>query len=235
MITIENLKFADYGFFINLDTRTDRFEKITTQLAEIELNGVQRQSAYSLTDSGPTNCKHSHYSVFEEFLKTDGNTLLVLEDDCLFLDNFKNNYTNIIDDINNTDWDLFWLGCRNRRTPKKYKNNTYKVSSVSHAQSYLIKRNLCEHILQNYPINQHTPIAIDELLCLMVYGSDVVEYPEKYNFYDLDSPIDVLPTKFTALCYKEALTTQYASYSDLSKFNVDYEEYITSSYPQYYD
>ena len=231
MVTINDIKISDVGYFINLDKRKDRLEKITNQFNDLNIIGVERFSANSSTDSGPTNCKISHYSLFEKFLKTEGKVLLVLEDDCLFLDNFKFNHKDILNDINLTEWDLFWLGCRNRRTPIKHTNNTLKVSSVSHAQSYLIKRNLCEHILTTYPVNEYSTTAIDELLCLLVYGEEVVKNPKKFNFYDLDSPITQLPTYFTSLCYKEALTTQYQSYSDLWYNNVDYEEYIKNSYP----
>jgi hypothetical protein len=81
-----------------------------------------------------------------KLIETDKEILLVLEDDCLFLDPMKFEYEEIFTQINSIDWDLYWLGCRNRRSPTFYKNKSYKVSSVSHAQSYLIKRNMCEYI-----------------------------------------------------------------------------------------
>lgn len=231
MVKIDDIKIADVGFYINLDFREDRKNKIENQLTDLNISGVNRFSAYSKYNSGPLNCKKSHYLLFEELLKTDFETLLVLEDDCLFLDYFSNDYKNILNNINNTNWDLFWLGCRNRRSPIYYENNCYKVSSVSHAQSYLIKRSFCEHILTTYPIDTEVSTAIDELLCLSIYGYDVVKNPNKYNFYDLDQPLNILPTKFISLCYEKSLTTQYASYSDLWKHNVDYEYYIINSFP----
>ena len=231
MITINDIKIADLGYVINLDKRTDRLDKINQQMVDFNIKGVNRLSATDTLDSGPLNCKESHYRTYEEFLKTDGEVLLVLEDDCLFLDPLKLDTELILNNINNTDWDLFWLGCRNRRTPIPFKNKTYKVSSVSHAQSYLIKRELCEYLLENYPIDSHLTTAIDELLCLAIYGYDVTTNPNSVNFYQLDSPITELPTIFTSLCYEKSLTSQFASYSDLWHMDVDYTEYIKNSHP----
>ena len=231
MVSINKVKIADVGYVINLDKRTDRLENIQTQFDDLNITGVQRFSAVDNLGSGPLNCKQSHYRVYEEFLKTDREVLLVFEDDCLFLDPLKTEYEKIINDIYSTDWDLYWLGCRNRRWPIHYKNKSYKVSSVSHTQSYLIKRNMCEYLLENYPINSHVTTAIDELLCLSIFGFDVTTDPNKFNFYQLDNPLNDLPTIFTSLCYEKSLTTQYASYSDLSNTQVDYEYYIKSSHP----
>jgi len=231
MVSINKLKIADVSYVINLDKRIDRLKNIQKQFDELNIEGVQRFSAIDNLGSGPLNCKQSHYKVYEEFLKTDGDVLLVLEDDCLFLDPLKFNYNEIVNEINSTDWDLYWLGCRNRRSPVFYKNKSYKVSSVSHAQSYLIKRNLCEYILKTYPINIHLNTAIDELLCLLIYGYEVTSDPNKFNFYQLDNPLNHLPTIFTSLCYEKSLSSQYASYSDLQNMEVNYTEYIKNSHP----
>jgi GR25 family glycosyltransferase involved in LPS biosynthesis len=231
MVEVINVKIADIGYYINLDKRTDRREKIEFQFKELHIFGVDRFSAYDKYSSGPMNCKKSHYLLYEELLKTDFESLLVLEDDCLFLDYFEENYESIFEEINNTEWDLFWLGCRNRRWPLHYKGNCYKVSSVSHTQSYIIKKKFCKLLLDTYPIEKYVTTAIDELLCLSIYGEDVVRDPNKYNFYNLDQPLDVLPTNYISLCYEKPLTTQYASYSDLWSTNVDYEKYIANSFP----
>jgi GR25 family glycosyltransferase involved in LPS biosynthesis len=231
MVKINDIKIADVGYFINLDKRTDRLEILTNQLKSFNIEGVERFSAISNLNSGPLNCRSSHYELYKKFLDSDSEVLLVLEDDCKFLDVLKDEYETIFKDIYSTEWDLFWLGCRNRRSPVPYKNNTFKVSSVSHSQSYLIKRNLCEYILKNFPLNVQSSILIDELLCLSIYGNDVVNNPNSVNFYELDNPINVLPTNFISLCYLKPLSTQYASFSDLWNMNVNYEEYIKNSHP----
>lgn len=231
MITINNFKFADTGFYINLDEREDRKLKIEEQFNRYNISGVERLSANKLTSSNPQNCKSSHYEAYRKFLESNNELLLVLEDDCLFLPYLYENIEKIHADIFSVEFDLFWLGCRNRRSPILYKNKCYRVQSVSHAQSYIINRKLCKYILSNFPEHNHNGLAIDELLCLVIFGYDVSMDPNKFNYYNLDSPLDSLPTEFLALCYERALTTQYKSYSDLWNVDADYESYLTSSFP----
>jgi GR25 family glycosyltransferase involved in LPS biosynthesis len=231
MVRLKEKKLADIGFYINLEKRKDRKDNIESQFKKLNLTGVNRFNAITNLESPQLNCHKSHYVIYEEFLKTDKEILLVLEDDCLFLDVLYNESDKIIDDIYSVDWDIFWLGCKNRKPPVENKNNTYFTTSVSATQSYLIKRNLCEYLLKTYPIEDLYNTSIDELLCLSVYGLDVVNNPNKYNFYDLENPYLTLQRKFIALCYDEALTTQYHSYSDLWNNDNNYEEYITQGYP----
>jgi len=236
MVTFDGKKIADIGYFINLDERTDRREKLESQLTKFNIQGVERVSANKTTDSGPTNCKRSHFDLLQKLVDSEHETLLVLEDDCLFLDFLLEESDEIFDNINKTQWDLFWLGCRNRRTPLLKENNCYTVSSVSHAQSYLIKKDFAKHILERYPIyphDNHNNVPIDELLTLCVYGYDVVANPNSVNFYNLDQPLDVLPTHYTALCYEKSLTTQYSSYSNLWHYETHWEEYIIKSFPKW--
>jgi GR25 family glycosyltransferase involved in LPS biosynthesis len=101
MIKFNDIKIADIGFYINLDRREDRKEKIESQLTDFNITGVERHSAFSGYDSNTLNCKRSHLQLMEKLLETDFETLLILEDDCLFLDVLKENGDEIFNDINN--------------------------------------------------------------------------------------------------------------------------------------
>ena len=125
MVVLKEKKLADIGFYINLEKRKDRRDNIETQFNKLNLVGVTRFNATTGLQSPQLNCNKSHYTVFEEFLKTDKDVLLVLEDDCLFLDVLYNDSEQIIDDIYSVDWDIFWLGCKNRKPSLENKNNTY--------------------------------------------------------------------------------------------------------------
>jgi GR25 family glycosyltransferase involved in LPS biosynthesis len=238
MITINNFKIADCGYYINLDHREDRNDKMIAQFVEHNINGVIRHSANQSTETGPINCKKSHYEIYQKFLDTDNEILLVLEDDCLFLPKIFEDTEKIFTDIFATDWDIFWLGCKNRRWPLFYKNNCYRVSSISHAQSYLIKRNLCERLLTEYPASTFFHVPIDELLSLLPFGEDVVRDPHNiireshtFSYYKLDQPLHDMPTQYNSLCYEYPLTTQYQSYSDLWKHSKDLAGYIILGFP----
>jgi hypothetical protein len=229
MVTINDIKIADIGFYININERTDRREKIEKHLDDFNIKGVERLEGFTDTNSNTLNCKKSHYETYRKLLDSGHETVLVLEDDCLFSDVLKNRTEQILNDINSTDWDMFWLGCRNRRNTIPYKNNCYRVSSVSYAQSYLIKKNFAKNIIDNYPADQYVHIS-DEMLCLAAYNPDVVKDPSV--FYDLDQPLDVITPDWVSLCYQYPLSTQYASYSNLWHIDVDYAAYIKSSHPK---
>ena len=229
MVTINGYTFADVGYYINLDERADRRKTFEEQCLNFQITGIERFSANTSTNSPPLNCKLSHLQLYKNFLDTKYERLLVFEDDCLFLPYLFEFTEKIYNDIFSLSFDLFWLGCKNRRRPKPYKHNCYQVQSVSHAQSYIINRNLCEYILNESMVNE-LGLCIDELLCLIPFGKNVAKDPHSVNYYNMDSPLDCLPTHFISLCYEKPLTTQYPSYSNLVRQFVDYSDYITQNF-----
>jgi hypothetical protein len=183
MVTIDNIKIADLGFYINLDKRTDRKEHLLQNLNDYNIIGVERQSARTDSDSAQLNLVNTNFDLYKYFLNTDAETLLILEDDCKFLPSIKNNTKEIFENIYNTDWDLFWLGGVNRKQPLPYKNKCYQVSSFSYTQSFIIKRRMVNDILKYFDPNW-CHLGIDEMLCLFAYGYDVAKDPYKYDFYN---------------------------------------------------
>jgi GR25 family glycosyltransferase involved in LPS biosynthesis len=234
MVTFNGKKIADIGYYINLDKRVDRKEILENQFTKFKIEGVERFSAVNNTPTATVNCKRSHFELYQKLVDSDHEVLLILEDDCMFLDLLIDESDEIFDNINNTDWDVFWLGCRNRRDPLLYKNKCYVVSSASHAQSYLIKKDFAKHLLETYPVyphDNHNNLLPDELLTLAVYGKEVVSDPNSFDFYKLDQPLNILPTFYKGLTYEKSLSTQFTSYSDLWGHVSQLEEYISNSHP----
>lgn len=230
MVTINNTKIADVGFYINLDRRTDRNEILRKHLQDFEINGVERISAHANTSCPQLNLVNTTFEIYEKFLETDAETLLILEDDCKFLPVMKEHAVNIFNDIYSCDWDLFWLGCVNRKAPVKYKNNCYQVSSTSYAQSYIIKRRMCQDVLTHFK-NDWSNLNPDELLTLFAYGVDLAKNPNKYSFYETDQPLNVFPIEYICLCHTYSLSTQYNSYSDLWGHVTTLEDWIPNHHP----
>ena len=61
MVKIHDTKIADIGFYINLNYRTDRRERIETHFKEFNITGVDRFSAFSEYPANTINCKKSHF------------------------------------------------------------------------------------------------------------------------------------------------------------------------------
>lgn len=230
MVTINNTKIADLGFYINLDKRTDRNARLLENLSNYNISGVERFSAFNHTSTPQYNLILSTFAIYKKFLESSAETLLILEDDCEFLPPLNEYFVNIFNDIHSTEWDVFWLGCVNRKHPKFYKNNCYQVSSPSYAQSYIIKRKMCEDIL-HYFENDWNNLNPDELLCLFAYGYEIAKDPNQFNFYQTEQPLDVFPVKYISLCHTFPLTTQYNSYSDLWGHVTNLEDWIPKHHP----
>jgi hypothetical protein len=230
MVTIKNTKIADMGFYINLDRRTDRNEILLKNLQEFDITGVERFSAHEDTGIPQLNLVNSTFDIYEKFLASGAETLLVLEDDCKFLPVLKEHPEHIFNDIYSCTWDLFWLGCAHRKPPIKYKNNCYQVSSVSYAQSYIITRKMCQDILTHFK-HDWTGLNPDEMLTLFAYGAAAAKNPNKYSFYQAAQPLEVFNVEYVCLCHTYPLSTQYNSYSDLWGHVTVLEDWIPSNYP----
>lgn len=57
MVTFNDVKIADVGYYINLDSRVDRKDNIESQFNKFNIKGVNRFSAFSSYSSNPSNCK----------------------------------------------------------------------------------------------------------------------------------------------------------------------------------
>lgn len=231
MVKIGDTKISDIGFYINLDYRVDRNEQLLKNLDEFNISGVSRYSARSETGTPQLNLINTTFDIYKKFLETDHETLLILEDDCKFLEPFNTAHREILSDIYSLEWDLFWLGCVNRRPPVFYKNNCYRVSSPSYAQSYIIKRKMAEDVLKYFE-KDWNHLNPDELLCLFAYGYDMAKRPNDFEFYQKDQPLDNFETEYVCLCHEYPLSTQYNSYSDLWGHVTSLENWIPLHHPK---
>lgn len=233
MVTINGLKLADKGVYINLDKREDRKARLLENLEEFNIEGVERVSAISSSTCNQCNLTDTTRQIYEEFAESEYDTLLVLEDDCKFLEPFNSKSETILNDIYSTEWDLFWLGGVNRKEPRYFKNNCYQVSSTSYAQSYIIKKSMVQSFLRDIPKGFY-PHLIDELLCLYVYNMELVMNPfeDGLNFYNEENPLEKYTPTFTALCYEYPFSTQYNSYSDLWGHVTTLENWIDQHHPR---
>jgi GR25 family glycosyltransferase involved in LPS biosynthesis len=77
-------KYIDKIFYINLDKRTDRREKIEKQLNEYGLE-YERYSAIPTPHSGIVGCGYSHLNVLKIARERGYKNVLILEDDFEFV------------------------------------------------------------------------------------------------------------------------------------------------------
>jgi len=166
----------EHAICINLDRRTDRWNKVKIEFEKIGLD-VERFSAVDgvaiFDDEMVKNYKgykkgrgpkaiigglRSHNNVYKTAIKNKWDITAVFEDDALFVNNFKSELAKIYPQVPK-DWLMLFLGC----VPRKVSNiseNVVQIDNCWTAHAYLIKLEACKMlvpIIENY---EHRPIDL---------------------------------------------------------------------------
>jgi len=127
----EILNFIDDCYIINLDKRPDRWEEITNHLKDLNITKYQRFSAVENVEHPLIGSSMSHYNVIKNAYLNNQKYIMVLEDDCIFIDPYRLNYSDILGFLKNNYFDVFYLGITVERHCMKYVNSYIgKVTSV---------------------------------------------------------------------------------------------------------
>jgi GR25 family glycosyltransferase involved in LPS biosynthesis len=196
-------KYFDTVFFINLDRREDRLELIQHQLDIMDIRAM-RVSAVdgSLLNPDPkigngwnhkgvAGCALSHRKVIQMAKEAGYKNFLVIEDDTIFSDEFRNIdfYINQLPD----DWDMVYFGGNHMGELKPINVNVARCSHTLTTNCYAMK---------------------DTMYDLML---DAI--PKEVNL--LQMPIDVLYTsiqksgKYNCYAFKPVLVWQDSIFSDI--------------------
>jgi len=134
------MDFFEGTYYINLDERLDRKEQFERQASELGIIATRfpgiRISEEDLPDRwkkyyeqapdknteswrrsmqssmGEIGCAYSHKEIIKNAQQIGLKNVLVFEDDCVFLDTWKNNIQSVVDEIIsfNNDWDMIYFG-----------------------------------------------------------------------------------------------------------------------------
>jgi GR25 family glycosyltransferase involved in LPS biosynthesis len=208
-------------FVINLKHRRDRKERVINELEYHKINGVFVEAingknlnidrvylsqiykpnyTYRPLRNGEIGCYLSHVACWNLILKSGKPYGLVLEDDVLFVDNFKYLFNDmfdyIIDQKNNIEWDIIMLG---RRCNKKlfyedctagkeiYKSAFYPSFTGYGTYAYIIKADTIKKLLNTiFPIFKPIDvILIDEQqkknIKVIAFTKNLVEVNSLYD------------------------------------------------------
>ena len=118
-------RYFDQVYVINLDIRPDRMEQVNEILSHYNINykrisGVYLKDKYTdvinnrtrTSSLGHLGCILSHVKCCQDAIDNNYNRILVLEDDITFVKNHIDNinFKELYNEIQTTDWDLFYLG-----------------------------------------------------------------------------------------------------------------------------
>ena len=211
------LNFVDKIYLINLDERKDRLKNVLKQFKLYNIKNYQRFSAikpkfneidpiiyknYSTHLShdknkyiiGATGCKFSHRNIIRDAYENNYESILILEDDIEFSNNFLNSLNYFITNMKKTEWDMLYLGGRNTLIeinkmciPTEFPH-IYKCHKVKCTHAYLIKRKLFSKILKDLETYDE---EIDNYYfkCIQPHYNSYIIYPTIVNQTDSKSDI----------------------------------------------
>lgn len=134
----------DRIYCINLDSRTDRWERSTEIFNNMNLE-VTRHSANdgsahnseSRVNRGEVGCLWSHREILQQAEDENLGPILILEDDIEFVRGFDHLFEKYWERTPQ-DWDMLYLGANNQGELKPVSENVYKATKLLTTSSYAV-------------------------------------------------------------------------------------------------
>jgi hypothetical protein len=192
-------------YVINLKERTDRKEHIKSQLKKIDcknyklFEGVNGNSMINPTrlKNGMFGLVKTYLNIYEDWTKKDAENILIIEDDCLFLDDFNEKLEEYMNNVP-SDCDMLYFGANHNYHEGiksiKINEKCIKINKSYSAHCVLLKKEVFEDLINGI---KDFGIENDVMMALL---------QRKYNAYSSS----------------EVLATQIESYSDIENKIVNY-------------
>ncbi|NGX62630.1 MAG: hypothetical protein KR126chlam6_00028 [Candidatus Anoxychlamydiales bacterium] len=139
-----SLDYFDKILYINLDHRKDREKCLLDQLAKfnVKKDKIIKISASFDALNGHRGCALSHIKALDLALKKDLKNVLILEDDCIFLQSY-NSMNHLLKYFfeNIKVWDVFFLGARIFHEQNTKYKMIKKVVKATQTHSYAVNKN----------------------------------------------------------------------------------------------
>lgn len=166
---------------LNLKRRTDRLEKFKEEMNYI---GWNFEVFEAIDKNSYEGCALSHKKIAEDFLVSDEEYLLVMEDDLFFLPHSKKVLSECEQELNKLDWDFFHFGPSIHRPLRHYNeilvdlNNLPPKDENRHrgifgTTAFVLTKKSAEIIANwdtnKYYENSHRQVAIDDYMDRVLY------------------------------------------------------------------
>lgn len=217
--------YFDKIYCINLEKRKDRWEEMLIEFSKHDIN-VEKFIAsdgnvfnwvpptkieYKKTSfNGQMGCIASHVRIYWDVIKNNYNRVLIIEDDCNFVDNLNEKFEEVIKDVPE-DWELLYFGGvhetrKGKFIPEKLTDNVVIGRRVITTTCYGITLETCKKALE--------VIKPDK--------------PEKHTAIDGFLAAGLQPNVKT-YAFHPPLAWQRASYSDIQNGMRDYSEMMKNN------
>jgi len=198
--------YFDKIFYINLDKRPDRNDKCLKEFNKFKFKAerisamdgdnleINKNIKFKVPNVGLTM---THIKILKESIKNNYNSILILEDDVKFNEDFNLKFDNFYNQTPE-DWDILYIGSNNLTSGCKINNNIYKCGLTYTMHCIALKNTVYNKLLNRLKnIDNPTDVIINELF-----------------------------DEFKAYYFSPSLATQRKDYSDIEKEWVDYSNLI---------
>lgn len=193
-------------YVINLKERTDRKLHIEDQLKKINcleyklIEGINGNTLVNQTrlSNGMFGLVKTYLKIYDEWSQQDCDDILIIEDDCVFVENFNERLEGYIENVP-SDWDMLYFGANHNyhmgMKTLKINDRCIKLNKSYSAHCVLLKKQVFEELIQNI---KNFSIENDVMMANL---------QNKYNAYSSS----------------EALASQIESYSNIENKVVNYD------------
>jgi GR25 family glycosyltransferase involved in LPS biosynthesis len=213
-------KYFDKVYYINLDKRPDRRKEIESELQKHSIiaerfsaingnvynykinHGSLGMVTHTIAANGIAGCIASHTDIYKKMIAQNIQTALIIEDDCVFIDNLNEYMAAHFQEIPK-DWGMIYLGCRHELRGGQFvlthvSPNIIKSQRMITTTCYGITLETAKKALELINFND---------ICLPIDGYLAVQVHPIIPSYAFDPPI----------------AWQRASFSDIQMLHTDYE------------
>ena len=141
---------------------------------------------------------NTYLKIYDEWIQKDCDDIIIIEDDCLFVENFNEKLEDYIKNVP-SDWDMLYFGANHNyhmgKKTIKINEKCIKLNNSYSAHCVLLKKKVFEELIENIK-----------------------------NFsIENDVMMSNLQNKYNAYSSSEVLATQIESYSDIENKIVNYD------------
>lgn len=166
---------------VNLKRRPDRLEKFKEEMSYM---GWDFKVFEGIDTNSYEGCAFSHKKIAEDFLATNEDYLLVMEDDLFFMPHAKKVLKECEEELNKVEWEFFHFGPSIHRPLKRYNkvlidlNNLPPKDENRHrgifgTTAFVLTKKSAEIIANwdtnKYIVNSHRQMPIDEYMDRVLY------------------------------------------------------------------
>ena len=162
-------------YYINLDKRSDRRQHMQKTLSNINLSANRFPAVPSDSRGYEARlaCKESHKNLIETAIKNNFNNICILEDDCLFIDNFHELFEKNIRFLP-INWDILYIGhCFGSGSEYRIGENLYSTSGTYCTHAYCLNKKAYSIIIKKLNSSNN---AIDHIYKNLCYHKIIKGY-----------------------------------------------------------